>query len=113
VREPVSRALPAPAPAELFEIAERTAKRRVAALRKRGRIVDELWDEGSPVDDFDPTLVAYDPRFRRGARGRGRTGPLHGRATGKSMNPSPYSAKRRLRWSWAPGSVPRKAEALA
>ncbi|MDC3983160.1 transposase [Polyangium jinanense] len=56
--EPVFRALPAPTADEVFDIAERTAKRVVAALKKRGRAVDGLWDEGSTVDDFDPALVA-------------------------------------------------------
>ncbi|MDC3982896.1 hypothetical protein [Polyangium jinanense] len=29
-----------------------------AALKKRGRTVEGLWDDGNTVDDFDPALVA-------------------------------------------------------
>jgi hypothetical protein len=55
---PVFRALPAPTADDVLEIAERTARRVVAALKKRGRTVEGRWDEGSTMDDFDPALVA-------------------------------------------------------
>nr|WP_272421157.1 transposase [Polyangium jinanense] len=74
--EPVFRALPAPTADEVFDIAERTAKRVVAALKKRGRAVDGLWDEGSTVDDFDPALVAcygVAARASRASDGGGRS----------------------------------------
>ncbi|MDC0744939.1 transposase [Polyangium mundeleinium] len=56
--EPAFRALPAPTAGEVYEIAERTAKRVVATLKKRGRSVDGLCDEGNTSEDFDPALAA-------------------------------------------------------